>query len=322
MNQLIYTPSVDPWHNLALEELLFDTHKEGVCLYLWQNQNTVVIGRNQNAWKECRIEELEKEGGKLARRSSGGGAVFHDTGNLNFTFVTTKELYSTPRQLQVIINAVKRLGIKAEFTGRNDIVTDSGAKFSGNAFRYSTDVSMHHGTILIDADMSKLGKYLMPSPAKLKAKGVDSVRSRVINLKEINSSITVDLVKGAVMDAFRQEYGEYEILTEGDLDAELLREKTERYSSWEWNKGATPAFDLRLDTRFGWGGVELLFTLKKGIIESAAVYSDAMDEEFILRLSKALEGVRLDRAALNEAVRSLDGENAEDVAEWLMRAEI
>lgn len=323
MNQLIYTPSLDPWHNLALEELLFDTHEgDGMCLYLWQNQNTVVIGRNQNAWKECRIEALEAEGGRLARRSSGGGAVFHDTGNLNFTFITTDEQYSTPRQLQVIINAVGKLGIKAEFTGRNDIVAENGAKFSGNAFRYSGNISMHHGTILIDADMSRLGKYLVPSPAKLKAKGVDSVRSRVINLKEIREDITVDMVKAAVMEAFREEYGEYEVISESDLDASALNEKIQRYSSWEWNKGGTPAFDLRLDTRFPWGGVELLLTLKKGVIETAAAYSDAMDEEFIIRLSRALEGVRLGRNALKDAVLALNHPCGEDVANWLYEAEI
>jgi len=322
MNDLIITQSVDPWHNLALEELLFDAHSEGVSLYLWRNQNTVVIGRNQNAWKECRIEELERDGGKLARRSSGGGAVFHDLGNLNFTFTATKALYDIKRQLQVIINAVGALGIPARFTGRNDIVTESGAKFSGNAFRYSDRVSMHHGTILVDVDMGRLSQYLVPSKAKLRAKGVDSVRARVANLTEYVPSLTVADVREAVIAAFAAEYGECRALFEDALPGAVLAEKQAKYASWEWRCGASPRFDLSLDTRFPWGGVELQFSLAAGRIASASAFSDAMDEAFILRLPAALTGLRLDPAELAAAVAALATPEALDVAAWLREAEV
>ena len=145
-NYILMGDSTAAWHNLAVEELLFDTlGREARVFYLWQNQNTVVIGRHQNAWKECRVKLLEDEGGYLARRSSGGGAVFHDLGNLCFSFVVPRSEYDLRRQMEVIRRAVAEFGIEAEFTGRNDLViAGDGAKFSGNAFRFSKEAGLHH----------------------------------------------------------------------------------------------------------------------------------------------------------------------------------
>mgnify|MGYP000844622153 FL=1 len=322
MNHFIDTACVNPWRNLALEELLFERSLEGVCLYLWQNQNTVVIGRNQNAWKECRVEALEAAGGRLARRSSGGGAVFHDLGNLNFTFLTPRPAYDLHRQLGVVIAAVRSLGIEAGFTGRNDIVAANGSKFSGNAFRYSNQVGMHHGTILVDVDMSKLSAYLMPSKAKLAAKGVESVRSRVCNLTEFVPGLTVATVRGAVAAAFEAEYGKPALLREEDFDQAILEEKERKYSSWEWRMGSSPACDLELEERFPWGGVALQLALSQGQVREATVYSDAMDEAFILRIPEALRGVRFAPADLAEAILTLGGPEAEDLAAWLRALEV
>ena len=173
----------DPYRNLALERYLTETVPEDACvLYLWQNQNTVVIGRNQNAWKECRTGLLEQEGGVLARRLSGGGAVFHDLGNLNFTFSVTEENYDLRRQQQLILTACRLLGLRAELSGRNDLLAE-GRKFSGNSFYAHNGRAFHNGTLLVDADMTKMGRYLSPSTAKIASKGVDSVRSRVVNLR-------------------------------------------------------------------------------------------------------------------------------------------
>ena len=189
--KLYESNSLDPYLNLATEQHLMETVEEDACiLFLWQNQNTVVIGKNQNAWKECRTTLLNEEGGVLARRLSGGGAVFHDLGNLNFTFLVPQAEYDLDRQFTVIKEAVNMLGLNTERSGRNDVLAE-GRKFSGNAFYKNGKQAYHHGTLLVDVDMDKLGRYLNPSKAKLQAKGVDSVRSRVVNLKELNSQITI-----------------------------------------------------------------------------------------------------------------------------------
>ena len=238
MNRILVTNSVDPYRNLAFEELLFETQGGGASLYLWQNERTVVIGRNQNAWRECRVELLESEGGRLARRTSGGGAVFHDLGNLNFTFLLPKEDYDLVRQLSVVRKAAASFGVETSFTGRNDlVVANSQAKFSGNAFRFSGRTALHHGTILIAADMGRLSRYLAPSERKLEAKGVRSVASRVTNLSELNPELTVERMKTALVEAFAEEYGRAEAYPEEATDLERLERIRERFASWEWRYG-------------------------------------------------------------------------------------
>ena len=197
----------DPHRNLALEEYLTDTVGEDTCiLYLWQNKHTVVIGRNQNAWQECRTTELERDSGTLARRLSGGGAVYHDMGNLNFTFSLRTQDYDLRKQQSVIVEACRSLGIPAEISGRNDILTN-GCKFSGNSFYSHAGCSFHNGTLLVNVDMANLGKYLTPSKTKLESKGVASVRSRVINLTELKPDLTIDGMAQAMVKAFETVYG-------------------------------------------------------------------------------------------------------------------
>ncbi|MGC4020145.1 MAG: lipoate--protein ligase [Muricomes sp.] len=197
IDEIMYIESgqTDPYENLAVEEYLLNQCKENQCiLYLWQNRRTIVIGRNQNAWKECLVEKLENEGGHLVRRLSGGGAVYHDTGNLNFTFLVRKENYDVDRQLEVILKAVRKLGVHAEKSGRNDILAE-GKKFSGNAFYEKSGRCYHHGTLMLNVDIGDLSKYLTVSKEKLQSKGVDSVKSRVTNLKEFAPDITLDALK-------------------------------------------------------------------------------------------------------------------------------
>lgn len=312
MNRFLITDCVDPYENLALEELLFETQGDGATFYLWQNERTVVIGRNQNAWRECRVDLLESEDGKLARRSSGGGAVFHDLGNLNFTFLLPRERYDLVRQLGVIQKAAAQFGIETSFTGRNDLVlTETGEKFSGNAFRFSNDVALHHGTILISADFSRLGRYLAPSQMKLEAKGVKSVVSRVTNLGLHNPALSVETMKLALADAFAAEYGAYEPHSWEHIDRAALETKRQKYASWDWKFGNTPAFNFSLEHRFDFGCLELLLNVESGIVKSAVCYTDAMDDTLARRVEALLAGCPYGGGALCERLR---GSGAEEEA--------
>ena len=222
----------DPWFNLSVEEYLAEKiNPNQVLLYLWQNKDTVVIGRNQNPWKECNIDKIKADGVYLARRSSGGGAVYHDLGNLNFTFITGKKLYDREKQLEVILRAVNSFGLHAYFSGRNDILLEE-KKFSGNAYCFGDSFSYHHGTILINSNMSRLSHYLNPSKHKISSKGIDSVKSRVVNLHSLSPEITVTKMKTAVTNAFTDVYGEFTRLSNftsiEDMDSglESLYKKT------------------------------------------------------------------------------------------------
>lgn len=295
-----------PYENLALEEYLLNTVEKGTCiLYLWQNQRTVVIGKNQNPWKECKIKELEEDGGHLVRRLSGGGAVFHDLGNLNFTFLMRKEDYDLDRQLEVILRAVKNLGIQAEKSGRNDILAE-GKKFSGNAFLTNGDRCYHHGTILINVDMNHLSAYLNVSKDKLVSKGVDSVKSRVGNLNTYREDLTIDRMKEELIKAFSEVYGlkaEKMELIKKEMDS--LKALTEKFSSFEWNFGKKMEFEDILSDRFAWGGIEIGFIIKGGIVKDCTIYSDAMEVEIIERLKNRLKGCFFKAEQLKAAVDTL-----------------
>ncbi|HSK69062.1 MAG TPA: lipoate--protein ligase [Candidatus Limnocylindria bacterium] len=318
-SRILETSNTDPTINLAMEEALLLGENEGPSLFLWQNAHTVVIGRGQNAWKECRVTMLREEGGTLVRRSTGGGAVYHDLGNLNFSFLMPKALYDVPRQLDVIRAAVRAFGVETERSGRNDIVLkDSGAKFSGNAFRHTQTASLHHGTILMDVDMALLGRYLAPSQAKLAAKGVQSVRARVGNLRELAPSVTIQGLKDALFDAFRKEYGPAQLTGLGEAAGEgAIRELTEKYRSWEWTYGATPRFDATLETRFAWGGVELLLSLAQGRVTQAQCFTDANDPDLGERVAAALAGAAFTPEGLAERLLGHPAQEDRDVGEWL-----
>jgi len=322
--KLVISKSTNPWFNLAYEEqLVGEVGEDEIILYLWQNQHTVVIGKHQNPWREVLVSELEAEGGKIARRLSGGGAVYHDLGNLNFTFVMHKRHEDLHRQLKVIVEGVKALGIAAEFSGRNDILAE-GRKFSGNAFYHGKTNYYHHGTILVDVDMTKLGRYLNVSMKKLNAKGVESVKSRVINLKELNPEITIGSVMLAVSEAFESEYGKAEgqyTLSEDDSPERALA-RYNHYASWEWLFGKTPNFDVTFEEKFTWGELVLSFKLKGAVIEESGIYSDAMSTDLIEALKEVFTGKRLERVALSNAVKeaSVDETMREpllEIADWI-----
>lgn len=318
--KLIESKSNNPWYNLALEEYLLSHNKQNeVILYLWQNNHTVVIGANQNPWKECNIELLEKDGGKLARRLSGGGAVYHDLGNLNFTFIMNKKDYDFEKQISVIIDAVKKFGIKAEFTGRNDIVVNS-KKISGNAFYFSGDKAYHHGTLLVDSDFNKLVEYLNVSKEKIKSKGIDSVRSRVTNLTECDSNINVEKIKEELKAAFVRIYGEYDEVFVSDIIGEDFEEIEKKYSSWDFRFGDTPKFDVVLNNRFPWGEVNINLKLLKGKISEVKIYTDAMDVNFVNSVEKLMIDLPLEAAIIKDIFkRNQIVSDYQDFIEWLTK---
>lgn len=204
--RLLISDSYDPWFNLAVEECIFrQMPATQRVLFLWRNADTVVIGRAQNPWKECNTRRMEEDNVRLARRSSGGGAVFHDLGNTCFTFMAGKPEYDKTISTAIVLNALNALGVDAEASGRNDLVVktpDGDRKVSGSAYRETKDRGFHHGTLLLNADLSRLANYLNPDKKKLAAKGITSVRSRVANLTELLPGITHQQVCQAITEAF------------------------------------------------------------------------------------------------------------------------
>lgn len=293
--------SFDPYINLAIEQALFDNvDDETLILYLWQNQNTVVIGKNQNAFSECRTELLKEDGCTLARRTSGGGAVFHDIGNLNFTFICSTENLNVSNHMEVIKEACRLSGIEAEISGRNDILAD-GRKFSGNAFFNSRGRSYHHGTILINSDVGKLGRYLTPPKAKLEGKGVKSVRSRVINLCELAPSLSCEIMKQYLLTAFEKVYS-LTAVPISEIADEQISALANRFGAWEYVYGSPISFNLSCGGRLSFGNAEVELCVKNGSIVDLKLYTDALDHEISETVRTALISVPFDLKAISNAL--------------------
>jgi len=321
-NYLMQIYTYNPWENLAVEKYLSGLVRKGdIILYLWQNEHTVVIGKNQNALRECRVQELEKDGGFLARRTTGGGAVYHDLGNLNFTFLASPEVYDLTKQLLVIEKACKKFGIKTHFSGRNDIVTEAGYKFSGNAFSFTSKCKIQHGTIMIDVDIEKLSRYLTPSVEKMESKGVKSVRSRVCSLKSLKPELTVERMRNALAEVFNEVYGDYHLLSSNVLNYEEVKQTYNLYSSWEWRYGKSPACEIEHIKRFSWGCAEVHMRLEHMKISEMKIFSDTLDVEFPQKMEQYLLGKRYDMedADVDQIMEWSSGqkEKALDVIQWL-----
>ncbi len=295
----IESKQYNPYQNLALEEYLLRHVEEDECiLYLWQNKHTIVIGRNQNAWKECLVSKLQEDDGYLVRRLSGGGAVFHDLGNLNFTFLVHKDHYDLEKQLEVILKAVQKLGIRAEKSGRNDILVD-GRKFSGNAFFESEHHCYHHGTLMVHVNMQDLSKYLTVSKEKLQSKGVDSVKSRVTNLSEHAENLTIDILKVKLYEAFEEVYNKKaNVIKPEELNQEEIKAGTEKFASWDFIFGKKIEFQYEVQTRFSWGNLEIQLAVNEGRIKEAVIYSDAMKPQLIQSLPSYLKGCKYEKTAI------------------------
>ncbi len=297
----------DGYMNLAVDEYLLEQYHNGclggITLYMYVNDDAVIIGRNQNAWRECRVERMERDGVQLVRRHTGGGAVYHDRGNLNFSFITNEFIYDTERQTKVIMNACNSLGIETTVSGRNDILAE-GRKFSGNAYAVWGRARGQHGTVLVNTDMTRLSDYLNVSKQKLQAKGVSSVRSRVCNLKEL-APVTVDDMKRAITNAFFEEYGGSYDEPVIDAHSPVIERLYTQHTSWEWRLGMAPSFDRSIEHRFTFGELQILMKLKNGVVAEANVFTDALDTTLSEELCGLIVGARYDKSELIN--RLMDG---------------
>ena len=294
------TCSQDPFFNLAFEEYVLRNRREGNYLILWQNDRTIVVGQNQNAEAEINRSFVEANGIRVVRRMTGGGAVYHDLGNLNYSFITdagdaeklTMEAFTRP-----VVEALKGLGLQAEASGRNDILVD-GRKVSGTAQRLMGTRILHHGTLLFDSDVEAVAGALNVDPSKFQSKSSKSVRSRVGNIR---ASLTQDMdlpafweyLKGALAGSgFRTE-----TLTADEL-AEVETLRSEKYATWEWNFGRSPKFDLSNKRRFPGGGLEVGLHVEKGLITDIAFYGDFLAVSPLEPLTEALQGCPLRKEAV------------------------
>ncbi|MBW2959908.1 lipoate--protein ligase A [Hafnia paralvei] len=331
--RLLISDSYDPWFNLAVEECIFrQMSPTQRVLFLWRNNDTVVIGRAQNPWKECNTRRMSEDGVKLARRSSGGGAVFHDLGNTCFTFMAGKPEYDKSISTGIILDALHSLGLTAGASGRNDLIVttaDGERKVSGSAYRETKDRGFHHGTLLLNADLSRLANYLHPDPKKLQAKGITSVRSRVANLVELMPDITHEQICDAVTESFFKHYGERveaeHISPRYEPDMPNFSEQFLKQSSWEWNFGQAPAFNHQLDERFVWGGVELHFDVERGLITRAQMFTDSLNPAPLEALAERLQGVIYRSEEISAVVQQLAQDYPEQQTElrelnqWLLQ---
>ncbi|MFW5689861.1 MAG: lipoate--protein ligase family protein, partial [Spirochaetota bacterium] len=279
---------------LAQEESLLDRADElGPTLVLWRNDPCVVIGRHQNPWVECDLRKMKADALPLVRRTSGGGAVYHDGGNTNFSFIAPSDAYDQERHFRVVIAGLAALGIDAWKTERNDLRVGE-RKISGNAFRHTKGRSLHHGTLLVHADLDLLTAYLSPRDALIETKATASVRSRVTNLADHRPGLTHEELWDALEEAFARDYGAG---TPGapqppDPNSPVIRARAAELASWEWCYGHTPSFVRRMTLGSARGHAQIALTVKKGVI--VAVESENST------LSDTLLGARYDAQVLTE----------------------
>jgi len=296
--KVFLSDSFNPHLNLATEEWIFHNLDPSTqILFLWRNQETVVIGRNQNPWSECNLAKMKEDGVHLARRTTGGGAVFHDLGNTNFTFLSPKDGYRRENNIEIILSALKTFGIHGEASGRNDLLipfADGPRKFSGSAYREKNDRAFHHGTLLIHADLTRLGQYLTPNPKKLKAKGKESVRARVANLTEVASDLRHEQMQSAMIQAFEKFYGskaEIEMLNMTSLkDNAELNGQYERLSSFSWLYGQTLEFNQKMDDYLTLGFFDFQFKVDEAIITDLQIFTDCLYPGLVDDLLHGLRG--------------------------------
>ncbi|MDD3395236.1 MAG: lipoate--protein ligase [Anaerotignum sp.] len=305
------SPSTDPAFNLALEQFVFDNmDRSKEYFMLWQNNNAVIVGKNQNTFGEVNPKVVEERGVKVIRRLSGGGAVYHDLGNLNFTFIMdAKEASDLDIKLfcQPVASLLQKLGADAQVNGRNDI-TIEGKKFSGNSQYLKEGRIMHHGTIMFHSDLDVVAAVLNVAGDKFQSKAAKSVKSRVTNVKPyLKEDLTLeDFQEQLVAYVFGDMPVEIYELTEKDI-AEIEKIKAERYAQWDWNYGKSPEYSVQKERRIdGCGKIEAHMNTKDGRIVEVKFYGDFFGVCDHAELSKALEGCELKRETLEKTLKNAE----------------
>ncbi len=338
--RILKSTSLDPFVNLATEDWIFnELDPTQQVLYLWRNDKTVVIGKHQNPWKECHVNKMEQDGIFLARRRSGGGAVYQDMGNTIFTFLSPKEQYDKFINFEILKQALhSSYQIPTELSGRNDMIESvQKRKISGSAFKVGKDRAFHHGTLLLDVNMNALSNYLNPHKLKLASKGVASVTARVVNLKELNPSITHEGVCESIMEQFKMQYQSNCEIEEIKLETLQHDASWKKYydelRDWNWRFGQTPQFSHNLETRFDQLGLfDVYFQVEKNIIKDCKIFSDTLYPILVELIQKQMIGAPYSKQGIEQVAvqvkqmlqqdaqlenKDLLGQHVDQIMNWL-----
>ncbi len=299
----------DPYFNLALEEYLL-REVNGEYFVLWRDEPCIVVGKNQNTLSEINEEYIKKHDIKVVRRQSGGGAVFHDLGNLNFTFIVEddgKKFNDFKTFVIPIIGVLNELGVKAEFSGRNDLLID-GKKFSGNAqCKYKNRV-MHHGTLLFSSDIVNLSDALISKPIKFSDKAVKSVSSRITNISEhLQESFSVIDFKNKIFEYIGREEKDKVITTLDNEEIEEIKNLVKtKYETWQWNFGQSPKYNFYNEKKLSAGTIELSIDVEKGIMKHIRIFGDFFGEGNIEDIEKALIGKKHNTEEIHRVIDNIN----------------
>ncbi|KUG02703.1 lipoate-protein ligase a [hydrocarbon metagenome] len=304
----IINNSRDPYYNLALEEYVITEMPDGEDYFiLWQNEPTIVVGRNQNTIEEINLAFVERRGIKVVRRMSGGGAVYHDHGNLNYTFVVQEEgrFHKFDVFTSYLIETLGKLGIQAENSGRNDI-TINGRKFSGNAQFKRGKRLLHHGTILFNSSLDVMVEALNVSPEKIISKGIKSVKSRVTNIKEhLSRPLDICEFKDLLYETVFAANSESSTYYLSDTDHKAISElRNSKYATWDWVFGSSPPFTIQKRGSFDWGNIDIRLSVNQGLITECKIYGDFFAAQDIEELEKIFVGLAYRRDIFDKNITS------------------
>ncbi|PKD44046.1 lipoate--protein ligase [Rhodohalobacter barkolensis] len=301
----------DPRINLALEEYALRNFGESEdYLLFYINGPSIIIGRNQNTLEEINDEYVRKNGIHVVRRMSGGGAVYHDHGNLNFSFITNykkENLHNFKKFTKPVIHVLKEMGVDAEMSGRNDILAE-GRKISGNA-QFSTGKRMFsHGTLLFNSDLEEVTRALDVKMSKIESKGHKSVRSRVANISEfLNEELSVSEFRQSLLDGLYRERDHFETYHLTDDEWKAVQDlRDEKYGNWDWNFGRSPEFNIQRTKRFTVGEIDLRLDVEKGHIKNLKIYGDFFGKEPVDEIEKILKDVRYEPSDIEIALNGID----------------